>query len=115
MKNSILLFILFVSFFSCKRKNNSNIDISGISVDFSVSRFATEFYNSSEKTWTKVKKKYPMLFPKNVPDSIWIHKINNPEERELFAEIQKQYQDFSPIKKQITSLFKHIKYYYPTF
>jgi gliding motility-associated lipoprotein GldB len=41
--------------------------------------------------------------------------MGNTEEQELFVESQNIYKDFSPVKKKLTALFKHIKYYNPKF
>ena len=115
MRFFLVLFILFSTFSSCKKDNPKVVDISRIDVHFSVDRFDVDFYTTSVKTLSSTKKKYPLLFPKDTKDSVWISKINDKDEQELFAETQKIYKDFSSIKNQLTSLFKHIKYYNPTF
>lgn len=55
-----------------------------------------------------------MLFPSQ-PDSVWVNKINDKDEQELFTETQKVFTDISDEKKQLTSLFKHVTYYNPKF
>ncbi len=98
-------------FFSCSDKNETKIDVSEIKVDFSIKRYDIDFYNSNAKTLTNVKLKYPYLFPNQFTDSLALAKINNKDEQELFAETQKIYDDLLPLKNQLNSLFKHIKYY----
>lgn len=98
-------------FFSCSDKNETKIDVSEIKVDFSIKRYDVDFYNANAKTLTNVKLKYPYLFPNEFTDSLALAKINNKDEQELFAEIQKIYDDLLPLKNQLNSLFKHIKYY----
>ncbi len=39
--------------------------------------------------------------------------MQNPQWRELYAEVQKKYSNFDTQTTQIEELFKHIKYYYP--
>lgn len=107
--------IVLCLFFSCSSKNEHQIDVSNINVDFSVKRYDVDFYNASEKTLFQVKENYPYLFPKEFTDSLSLLKINDKEERELFIETQKLYEDFSPIKREFESLFKHIKYHQPRF
>lgn len=98
-------------FFSCSDKNETKIDVSEIKVDFSINRYDVDFYNANVKTLTNVKLKYPYLFPNEFTDSIALAKINNKDEQELFTETQKIYDDLLPLKNQLNSLFKHIKYY----
>ena len=39
--------------------------------------------------------------------------MQDPLWRELHTEVQKKYADFQPVKIELESLFKHIKYYFP--
>ena len=104
-----------MTLFSCDFSSEERIDVSAIDIEVSVSRFDIDFYNTVTSTLTATKRRYPLLFPKNVPDSVWVQKQQDADERELFSETQKIYADFSEVKKQLTTLFKHIKYYNPQF
>ena len=115
MKFFFAVFAVLCLFFSCSDKNKPQIDVSKINVDFSVKRYDIDFYTANSKTLPKVKKEYPYLFPEGFTDSLSLAKINSEEEQELFKETQKVYQDFSNQKQQLSSLFKHIKYYNPKF
>ncbi len=97
--------------FSCTDKNNVKIDVSKINVNFLVKRYDVDFYNSTKATLPKVKSTYPYLFPESFTDSLALAKINNKDEQELFSETQKIFKDISHLEMQLTSLFKHIKYY----
>ncbi|MGK0413488.1 MAG: gliding motility-associated lipoprotein GldB [Polaribacter sp.] len=108
------LIVLYL-FFSCSDKNEANIDLSKINVDFSVERYDIDFYTASKETLPSIKYKYPYLFPEEFVDSVSLLKINDSQEQELFLETQKVYKDFSFQEGQITSLFKHVKYYNPQF
>lgn len=110
----IIFTLLLLGFVSCKTSNKTNVDVSKISIDVKVARFDVDFYNSSEEKLPEIKKKYPMLFPHDI-DSVWVNKINNKDEQELFVETQKKYKDFSFEEKKLEKLFKHIKYYHPNF
>lgn len=110
----IVLIILYV-FFSCSDKNIKEIDVSNIDVDFIVKRHEVDFYNATKESLPKVKQKYPYLFPVEFTDSLSYEKINDKQEQELFTETQKKYKDFSSEETQLSSLFKHIKYYNASF
>lgn len=115
MRNFLFILFTVIVFISCeKTTKNNKVDVSAIVANVKLARFDVDFYNTSKENLPETKKKYPMLFPHNI-DSIWINKINNKDEQELFAETQKLYKDFSSEEKQLETLFKHIKYYNPKF
>lgn len=115
MRKILFYFLIAFLFLSCDKESKTTIDVSNISVDFSVNRFDVDFYSSTKNNLQALKNKYPLLFPKGVQDSVWINKINNKDEQELFAETQKEYKDIGSLKEQFTSFFKHVKYYNPKF
>lgn len=115
MKFFLVILLVFLSFYSCKNESLHKIDVSGIDVNFSIHRFDIDFYAAKANNLSHVKSKYPYLFPKEITDSISLAKISSKDEQELFAETQEIYKDFTLQKKQLTSLFKYIKYYNPKF
>lgn len=108
------LMILCV-FFSCNTQKKSTLDVSKIPIDFEIKRFDLDFYTATKESLPRLKTTYPYLFPESFSDSISLAKIADTQEQELFKEIQKNYQDFSDVEKQLTSFFKYVKYYNPTF
>ena len=110
----MILMVLCV-FFSCSDKKNTQIDVSTVNIDFTVKRYEVDFYNTTVNTLPDLKNKYPYLFPKSFSDSLAISKIANKDEQELFLETQKLYSDISPLESELTSLFKHVKYYNKNF
>ena len=115
MRFFLTFLMVSLTFFSCKEEPRSAVDISKITIDFSIERFDIDFYNTKPENLIETKNKYPFLFPKQVEDSIWISKIENEEEQELFLETQKVFKDFTEEELQITSLFKYVKHYSPKF
>ncbi len=115
MYKYIYILLFLVVFTSCTKKDKLDIDVSDISVNVDVDRFDQMFYTANAEKLPELKKRYPYLFPAQNHDSIWLEKINNKDEQELYAETQKVFRDFSEQKEQISDLFKHIKYYYPEF
>lgn len=105
---SFLLLLLVV--FSCKKENKLEVDVSDINVDLKLARFDIDFYNTTLETLSKTKEIYPMFFPHDI-DSVWINKIQNKDEQELFAETQKVYTNLFFLKRQLEELFQHVKFY----
>ena len=115
MRFYFALLMVLILFFSCSNKNESQIDVSNIKVDYTTKRFDIDFYSANEETLIDVKEEYPYLFPESLSDSLTFSKINDEQERELFSESQLFYKNLDNLEKDLTSLFKHVKYYYPTF
>ncbi|CAM1342453.1 gliding motility lipoprotein GldB [Tenacibaculum aestuarii] len=116
MRKILALLTFIVVSFSCKKEgsNKLNIDVSNIEANVEIERFDVDFYNTTPNELSITKEKYPMFFPPQ-PDSVWINKINDKDEQELFAETQKVFSEINREKEELTSLFKHVKYYNPKF
>lgn len=115
MRFYLVVFSVLISFLSCKEKSANSVDVSKVDISFPVKRFDVDFYTAKTQELSSLKKEYPYFFPAQVTDSLSLAKMMDTEEQELFAETQKIYKDFTPIETQLTSLFKHIKYYNPPF
>ena len=115
MRFFIVVFLILLSFLSCKSDNKQVIDVSSIDVEFSIKRYEVDFYKGTEKKLPLLKSKYSYLFPKSFSDSLAIAKMADKEELDLFNETQKLYLEINELELQLTSLFKHIKYYNPKF
>ena len=117
MRKFLTLCVLVLGMVSCKKeeKLKLDVDVSNIKVNVEIDRFDIDFYNTSEKSLEQVKKEYPILFPLNVHDSIWVNKRNDKDEQELFIETQRVYSDINELDLELVSLFKHVKYYNPKF
>ncbi|NOQ92097.1 MAG: gliding motility lipoprotein GldB [Flavobacteriaceae bacterium] len=110
-----ILLLFFVGFLSCSKSDNKKVDISEIEVKTDIQRFEQKFYANTPEKLSGLKAEFPYLFPSGNPDSVWVNKMQNKDEQELFAVSQKIYNDFTNETKQLENLFKHIKYYYSNF
>lgn len=113
MKKLIFIVSIMISLVSCNRKSELEKAIEAIPVEVTIERFDKEYYESSDNNFGAVKAKYPHLFPVDVPDSVWIEQKNDTVFRELYEEVQKKFPDTNTLEKELTGLFKHIKYYFP--
>lgn len=113
MKKLILSTLAVVVLVSCNRKSELEKTIEAIPVEVTIERFDKEYYESADQDLGKVKAKYPHLFPVGVADSVWLIQKNDTLFSELYTEVQKKFSDISTLEKELESLFKHIKYYYP--
>lgn len=113
MKYYLLLFSLLVFFLSCDKKNKIEKKVEEIPVTVKVERFDKIFFETAPEDLAKIKKEFPYFFPEGNDDSVWLEKMKHPLWRELYGEVQKKYANFNPIKSDVETLFKHIRYYFP--
>lgn len=111
----VFLLVVAILLVNCKKDDKLDIDVSSIDAIVKVHRFEQDFYNSDGSNLAELKQKYPNLFPTQTPDSIWVAKMKDADEQELFREVNDTYVDFHKEAKQLSDLFKHIKYYYEGF
>lgn len=113
MKKNIALLLLFSLLFSCNDKSKIEQAVEKIPVDMKVNRFEQAFFNAKPSELALVKAEYPFFFPEGTPDNVWIEKMENPDWRELYKEVEKKYSNFNAEQQEIETLFQHIKYYFP--
>ena len=112
-KYFFLTFVFSFFLFSCDKKNKIEKAVEEIPVEINVVRFEKAFFETSPNDLGKLKLQYPFFFPVGNDDSVWIEKLQNPQWRELYTEVEKKYSDFDAETTKIEELFKHIKYYFP--
>lgn len=116
MRNLLsFLVIILLCFQSCENESKDENEISKIDIKVQVERFEKIFAEASPNDLPQLKSDYPFMFSSRYHDSIWINRMQDTLQQEMFSEIQKQYSDFTEINEDIKSLFQHLKYYYPTF
>jgi gliding motility-associated lipoprotein GldB len=114
MKKYILLFLSIILIYSCDKKSKVEKAVEEIPVDMKVIRFEQAFFDTKPEDLANVKAEYPEFFPEGTPDEVWIEKMQHPQWRELYKEVENKYKNFGSKQTEIEALFKHIKYYFPT-
>ncbi|TDE54198.1 gliding motility lipoprotein GldB [Flavobacterium sp. GT3P67] len=113
MKKYLFLVVFCLFLLSCDKKNKVESAVTAIPLEVKVERFDKIFFETPPQDLEKVKKEFPFFFPPRNDNSVWLNKMQDPLWRELYTEVQKKYSDFGPVKVELESLFKHIKYYFP--
>ena len=115
MKKYIVALLIVAAFVSCDKKSKVEKAIEETPpVALKVYRFDKAFFETPPSELANLKAEYPFFFPEGVPDKVWIDKMQNPQWKELYQEVEKKYSDFGKQTTEIEELFKHIKYYFPT-
>lgn len=95
----ITLILFFFTSVSCDDKVVKNDK-------FNIDRFEKQFYNSDEDDLNELKNKYPYFFPNSFPESVWINRLNDPIQQEIFSEIQKEYESIEFLEIELSKFFK---------
>ena len=115
MKYFISISILFFLLSGCQTKTKTAKEIEKIPVDLELVRFDKVFANANASELQNLKREYPIFFPEQFHDSIWIQKMTDSLQLELNEEVLKVFPSEEIITEDLTLLFKHIKYYFPDF
>ena len=113
MRKITFAIALTLALISCDNKSKVEKSVEAIPLKIKVERFDKLFFETPPQDLNKLKKEFPYFFPSGNDDSVWLDKMKNPLWRELYTEVQKKYSNFEPVQKELETLFKHIKYYFP--
>ncbi len=80
-----------------------------------VKRFDKRFANTTPSTLPQLKSEFPQMFASNVPDSVWVNKLNDTIQQELNKEVLKAFPRFDSEAEELRQLFQHLAYYFPEF
>ncbi|TLP73064.1 gliding motility lipoprotein GldB [Maribacter sp. ACAM166] len=113
VKPIFILLSVFLIFFSCNTSEKVEEEIAAIPIDLRISRFDREFASAGEEGLPALRKVYPYLFP--APDSVWIAKMEDSLQIELFQEVGNAFRSFEVEEEGLIQLFKHVAYYFPEY
>jgi len=119
MIRKLLWFLLVVvSFLACDSENKEcdelTPEIAKMVISLNIDRFDQEFDKADISDLPYLKTKYPYMFPQQFADSVWIGRMNDTLQQEIMGEVNRVFPDLQEESVQLTKLFKHIKYYFPT-
>ena len=115
MKKYLVGFLIVVALVSCDKKSKVEKAIEETPpVSLKVYRFDKAFFETPPNELPNLKAEYPFFFPEGTTDKVWTDKMENPQWKELYQEVEKKYSNFGKQTSEIEELFKHIKYFYPT-
>lgn len=115
MRFPLLLLSLILVLSSCEKNSKLNSEAEAIDINLDVERFDIQFAEASPKDLPDLKFKYPNLFPEQVPDSLWIEKMQSDLQKEINTEVQEGFPDFEDETERIERFFKYTKYYFSEF
>lgn len=115
VKRLLVLLLLIASIASCKKDRKLDTVISSIDMDVNVERFDRIFAESKPDDLPSLKQDFPFLFSSRYPDSLWINRMTDTLQQQLYSEVDTEFKNFDATKQEIKLLFQHLKYYFPEF
>ena len=110
-----LIVVVVMAFFGCKEDAGLEKEISKIDIDFVVERFDLDFGKAKPQDIPALKQRFPFLFSQRIPDSIWIQKLNDTLQQQMFSETKTNFKNLDYVKDELLYLFQHLKYYDKSF
>ncbi len=104
-----------ILFQGCKTDDKVAAEIEKIDVDYKVERFDQIFADALPQDLGNLKNTFPFLFSKRIPDSVWVNRMNDTLQKQLFTAVDSQFNNFESTKSELTDLFQHLKYYDKSF
>jgi|LGOV01.1.fsa_nt_gb gliding motility-associated lipoprotein GldB len=105
--------ILTLTLLSCT--DNNRVDVTSIDINTKLVRFDSLFFSADANSLINLKIEYPLMFPEEYPDSVWLNKISDKHEQEVYQKSVKVFGDFHYQYDEVVDVFKHLKYYFPKF
>jgi len=108
--------------YSCKKGNaRLKIDVSKIVVNIKIERYEQVIFSINQSEFKQkiqdLESKYPFFLEGISNDSNSLNSlqnfVKNPLNIQLFNDCQKKYPNLTSLETDLTSAFKHYKYYYP--
>lgn len=127
MKNMKKLFIalsIVATISACGNNDKKLPDVSKINVNLNVSRFDKDFFaidtNNIEGAVNNLNAQYPELLPVYLENIIGVTDPTGVRTffrlyKPVFDTAQKIYNNFNPVRDQLTQAFKYVKYYFPDY
>jgi gliding motility-associated lipoprotein GldB len=98
---------------SCEKKSKAEEEAQDIMISLDEMRFDQMYYQTAPQDFPAFRKKFPAFFPKQYSDSVFIAKLTDTLNIELYQEVQKAFPNLKKEKEDIIKVLQLIKYYFP--
>ena len=108
------IFLILLMCFSCNKNAQLEKEIEAVPMDLKVERFDQVFMQSTKESLPTLKTQYPFLFPKQIPDSIFLERTQDPIQKLIQKSVDSVFNDFQETEAELIAFYKHLKYYNPS-
>ena len=106
--HKFLIFLFIFLTFSCNNVKTPNVKVE-------IERFEDIFFKSDANSLYKVKEDFSFLFPPQYDDQIWINRLKDTIQNQLYSEVNLSFGDFSDQKYEIESFYANYLEYDPKY
>ena len=111
MKKYIFYTIFLILLNSCKGNDNK---ISN-SYQLTIERFDKFFYESNPDNLFDLKKGYPFLFPEQYDNKVWISRLNDSVQKQIYGEVNRVFSNLDNERSEIQSFYNNFTSYFPKY
>jgi len=111
LKKYIFYIIFLILLNSCKGNDNK---ISN-SYPLTIERFDKFFYESTPNDLFDLKKNYPFLFPEQYDNKVWISRLNDSVQKQIYSEVNLVFSNLDNEKSEIQSFYNNFTSYFPKY
>lgn len=98
--HKFLIFLIIFLTFSCNNVNTPKVEVE-------IERFEDIFFKSNANNLYNVKENFSFLFPPQYEDQIWIDRLNDTIQNQLYNEVNLSFGDFSDQQSLIESFYSN--------
>ena len=98
--HKFLIFLIIFLTFSCNNVNTPKVEVE-------IERFEDIFFKSNANNLYKVKENFSFLFPPQYEDQIWIDRLKDTIQNQLYNEVNLSFGDFSDQQSLIESFYSN--------
>jgi len=98
--HKFLIFLIIFLTFSCNNVNTPKVEVK-------IERFEDIFFKSNANNLYNVKENFSFLFPPQYEDQIWIDRLKDTIQNQLYNEVNSSFGDFSDQQSLIESFYSN--------
>ena len=111
MKKYIFYTIFLFSLWSCDVNNNKINNTH----EFDIERFDKLFHETTINNLSDLKNNYPFLFPEQYNSEVWINRLNDTIQKEIYNEINLVYPNLDDEKNDLIKFYNNFNSHFPTY
>jgi len=112
LKKYIFYTIFLFSLWSCDVNNNNKINNTH---QFDIERFDKLFHEITINNLSDLKNNYPFLFPEQYNNEVWINRLNDTIQKQIYNEINLVYPNLDDEKNDLINFYNNFISYFPTY
>lgn len=111
----MIFLVVALCLIGCRNTDKTEKEISKIPMEVEIIRFDKQFAQATPADLPRLKNQFPLFFPRQYNDSVWVEKMTDTLQVELEEEVLAVFPSDDKLREVLLPLFQHIKYYFNDF